>query len=129
MNENICAISTSLGVGAISIVRTSGPDVISIVSKIFKESDLTKAKTHTIHYGHIVDEEEIIDEVLVMLMRAPKTFTTEELEQEYDYYMAQKLLEKMLGTGLISVAEFNKITAKNRQTFSPFLSEIMPKMT
>ena len=58
-----------------------------------------------------------------------KTFTTEELEQEYDYYMAQKLLEKMLGTGLISVAEFNKITAKNRQTFSPFLSEIMPKMT
>jgi hypothetical protein len=58
-----------------------------------------------------------------------KTFTTEELEQEYDYYMAQKLLEKMLGTGLISVDEFNKITAKNRQSFSPFLSEIMPKMT
>lgn len=58
-----------------------------------------------------------------------KTFTTEELEKEYDYYMAQKLLEKMLGTGLISVDEFNKITAKNRQTFSPFLSEIMPKMT
>ena len=58
-----------------------------------------------------------------------KTFTTEELEQEYDYYMAQKLMEKMLGTGIISVAEFNKITAKNRQTFLPFLSEIMPKMT
>ena len=58
-----------------------------------------------------------------------KTFTTEELEQEYDYYMAQKLLEKMLGAGLISGDEFNKITAKNRQTFSPFLSEIMPKMT
>lgn len=58
-----------------------------------------------------------------------KTFTTKELEQEYDYYMAQKLLERMLGTGLISVDEFNKITAKNRQTFSPFLSEIMPRMT
>ena len=58
-----------------------------------------------------------------------KTFTTEELEQEYDYYMAQKLLEKMLGTGLISVNEFNRITEKNRQTFSPFLSGIMPKMT
>ncbi len=58
-----------------------------------------------------------------------KTFTTEELEKEYDYYMAQKLLEKMLGAGLISGDEFNKITAKNRQTFSPFLSEIMPKMT
>lgn len=58
-----------------------------------------------------------------------KTFTTEELEQEYDYYMAQKLLEKMLDTGLISSDEFNRITEKNRQTFSPFLSEIMPKMT
>lgn len=58
-----------------------------------------------------------------------KTFTLEELEQEYDYYMAQKLLEKMLDTGLISMDEFNRITEKNRQTFSPFLSEIMPKMT
>ncbi len=58
-----------------------------------------------------------------------KTFTTEELEQEFEYYMAQKLLEKMLDTGLISANEFNRITEKNRQTFSPFLSEIMPKMT
>lgn len=57
---------------------------------------------------------------------AVKVYTTEELQREYDYYMAQKLLEKMLGAGLISVEEFNKITAKNRQTFSPFLSEIMP---
>lgn len=58
-----------------------------------------------------------------------KTFTTEELEQEFEYYMAQKLLEKMLDTGLISSDEFNRITEKNRQTFSPFLSEIMPKIT
>lgn len=58
-----------------------------------------------------------------------KTFTTEELEQEFDYYMAQKLLEKLLGAGLVSVDEFNKITAKNRQTFSPFLAEIMPGLT
>lgn len=58
-----------------------------------------------------------------------KTFTTEELEQEFEYYMAQKLLEKMLDTGLISANEFNRITEKNRQAFSPFLSEIMPKMT
>ena len=55
-----------------------------------------------------------------------KAYTTEELQREYDYYMAQKLLEKMLGEGFISIDEFNKITAKNRQTFSPFLSEIMP---
>ncbi len=79
MNENICAISTSLGVGAISIVRTSGTDVVSIVNKIFKGDDLTKVNTHTINYGFIHDNGELIDEVLVMVMRAPKTFTMEDV--------------------------------------------------
>ena len=79
MNENICAISTSLGVGAISIVRASGPDVIEIVNSIFKGKDLTKVETHTINYGHIMDNDEIIDEVLVSIMRAPKTFTKEDV--------------------------------------------------
>lgn len=79
MNENICAISTSLGIGAISIVRASGPDVIEIVSKIFKGKDLTKVDTHTINYGFIMDGEEKIDEVLVSVMRAPKTFTCEDV--------------------------------------------------
>ena len=50
-------------------------------------------------------------------------------EKEYGYYMAQKWLESLLDKGKISVAEFNKITEKNRQSFSPFLAEIMPKMT
>lgn len=79
MNENICAISTSLGVGAISIVRASGPDVINIVNNIFKGKDLNLVDTHTINYGHIVDNNEIIDEVLVSIMRAPKTFTKEDV--------------------------------------------------
>ena len=56
-------------------------------------------------------------------------FTEEALQSEYDYYMAQKLLKKLLGAGLISEGEFNKITEKNRQTFSPYLVEIMPEMT
>lgn len=55
---------------------------------------------------------------------AVKVYTTEELQREYDYYMAQKLL-----IGLISAGEFNKITTKNRQTFSPYLAEIMPEIT
>ena len=59
MNENICAISTSLGVGAISIVRCSGPDVVEIVNSIFKGKDLTKVDSHTIIYGHIVDNDEV----------------------------------------------------------------------
>ena len=79
MNENICAISTSLGVGAISIVRASGPEVVEIVNKIFKGKDLTKVDTHTIHYGHIIDNNELIDEVLVSVMLAPRTFTREDV--------------------------------------------------
>ena len=59
MNDTIAAISTSLGVGAISIIRVSGDDAINIVNKIFKGKDLTKVKTHTIHYGYIIDKEEI----------------------------------------------------------------------
>lgn len=55
--------------------------------------------------------------------------TDAELQREYGYYMAQKLLKTLLDKGWISVEEFNKITEKNRQSFSPFLAEIMPEMT
>ena len=79
MNDTICAISTSLGVGAISIVRMTGKEAISIVSKLFDGTNLLEAKSHTIHYGHIKDNDEIIDEVLVSIMRSPKTFTREDV--------------------------------------------------
>ena len=79
MNDTICAISTALGVGAISIVRLSGKDAISIANKVFDGSDLTKAKSHTIHYGFIKDNGETIDEVLVSIMKSPKTFTREDI--------------------------------------------------
>ncbi len=80
METTIGAISTSLGVGAISIIRLSGPAAIEIVARIFDGTNLQKASSHTIHYGHIVDEnKKIIDEVLVMIMRSPKSFTTEDI--------------------------------------------------
>ena len=79
MNDTICAISTSQGVGAISIVRVSGPESISIVNRIFKGKDLTKVDSHTINYGHIVENQKIVDEVLVSIMKAPETFTTEDI--------------------------------------------------
>ena len=60
---------------------------------------------------------------------AEKNFTEEELQHEFDYFVAQQMLEKLLSMGNISVDVFNKITEKNRLTFSPYLSEIMPKMT
>ena len=79
MNDTIVAISTALGVGAISIVRVSGSEAISIVNSVFSGKDLTKVDSHTIHYGYIVDNEEKIDEVLVSVMKAPKTFTCEDV--------------------------------------------------
>ncbi|MDD6244097.1 MAG: tRNA uridine-5-carboxymethylaminomethyl(34) synthesis GTPase MnmE [bacterium] len=78
-NDTIAAIATKLGVGAISIIRVSGIDAIPLVNKIFKGKDLEKVKSHTIHYGYIVKDEEKIDEVLVTVMRAPKTFTREDV--------------------------------------------------
>ena len=79
MNDTICAISTALGIGAISIVRLTGKDAISIANKLFEGNDLNNAKSHTIHYGFMNDNDEIIDEVLVSIMRAPKTFTREDV--------------------------------------------------
>lgn len=113
MNENICAISTALGVGAISIVRCSGPDVISIVNKIFKGTNLENVPSHTIHYGHIVDGNEVIDEVLVSVMRAPKTFTKEdvvEINCHGGISTTNKVLELLLVSGcrMATPGEFTK---------------------
>lgn len=79
MEDTICAISTALGVGGISIIRVSGKDAINIVNSIFKGKDLTKVDSHTINYGHIVYEGDIVDEVLISIMRAPKTYTREDV--------------------------------------------------
>ena len=113
MNDTIVAISTALGVGAISIVRLSGPEAIEIVNNCFKGKDLTKVKTHTINYGHIIDQEEIIDEVLVSIMKAPKTYTTEdvvEINCHGGIISTKRILETMLihGARLAEPGEFTK---------------------
>ena len=77
--DTICAISTALGVGAISIIRVSGEDAIRKVALLFDGKNLEEVKSHTIHYGHIVYHGEVIDEVLVSVLKAPKTYTKEEL--------------------------------------------------
>ena len=79
MEDTIVAISTALGVGAISIVRLSGKDAIEIVNNCFEGKDLTKAKSHTINYGYIKNDNEIIDEVLVSIMKEPRTYTKENI--------------------------------------------------
>ena len=101
MNDTIAAISTALGVGAISIIRVSGDKSIEIVNKIL-DKDLEKVKSHTIVYGHIVDNENIIDEVLVSVMRAPKTFTTEDIVEINSHggpATTNKILEVLLLSG------------------------------
>lgn len=78
--DTIAAISTPIGEGGISIVRTSGEDAVKIANEIFKGADLSKVPTHTVHYGHIVDPatNKTIDEVMATVLRAPKTFTRED---------------------------------------------------
>lgn len=77
----IVGISTPFAKGAISIIRLSGKGCIDIINRIFKGKDLTKAKSHTIHYGHIIDLEnkELLDEVLISIFLAPKTYTKEDV--------------------------------------------------
>ena len=79
MNDTIVGISTALGVGAISIIRVSGSEAINIVNLVFKEKNLNNVDTHTIHYGHIFDGDDVIDEVLVSVMKKPKSYTTEDV--------------------------------------------------
>ncbi|AGM98601.1 tRNA uridine-5-carboxymethylaminomethyl(34) synthesis GTPase MnmE [Streptococcus iniae] len=77
--DTITAISTPLGEGAIGIVRLSGTDALNIAKKVFKGKDLASVASHTINYGHICDPmtQKVIDEVMVSVMLAPKTFTRE----------------------------------------------------
>ena len=112
MNDTICAISTALGVGAISIIRVSGDEAIDIVNKIF-DKDLTKKESHTINYGHIVYKGEIIDEVMVSIMKSPKTFTKEdivEINSHGGVAVTNKVLEILLleGARLAEPGEFTK---------------------
>ena len=113
MEDTIAAISTAQGVGAISIIRVSGADAIKIVSKIFSNKKFYDAPSHTIHYGYIMDGDEKIDEVLVTIMRAPKTFTKEdivEINAHGGIMTTDKILELLLVNGcrLAEPGEFTK---------------------
>ena len=113
MEDTIAAISTTLGVGAISIVRLSGKNAIDIVNKIFNGPNLNKVSSHTINYGKIVKNNEVIDEVLVSVMKSPKSFTTEdvvEINCHGGIATTNKVLELVLNNGarLAEPGEFTK---------------------
>ncbi|MCL5674223.1 MAG: tRNA uridine-5-carboxymethylaminomethyl(34) synthesis GTPase MnmE [Candidatus Omnitrophica bacterium] len=84
-NDTICAISTPLGIGGIGLIRLSGPDTYRIIKKIFMSKNekipVSKWKSHTVRYGYIVDNEKIVDEVLITIMRKPKSYTREDMAE------------------------------------------------
>lgn len=114
MEDTIVAISTASGVGAISIIRLSGPNALEVASSIFKGKDLKKVASHTINHGYIIDKNgSIIDEVLVSVMLAPKTYTTEdivEINTHGGIASTNKVLELCLvnGARLAQPGEFTK---------------------
>jgi len=113
MKDTIVAISTSLGVGAISIIRLSGKEAIKIVNDSFIGKNLLKVETHTINYGYIKNKEEKIDEVLVSIMKAPHTYTKEDIVEincHGGIITTNKILEIMLNNGarLAEPGEFTK---------------------
>lgn len=112
MDDTICAISTAVGIGAISIIRTSGNESIDIVNKIF-DKDLKKLDSHTINYGHIIYNNEIIDEVMVSVLKAPKTYTKEdiiEINCHGSIATTNKILELLIENGarIAEPGEFTK---------------------
>ncbi|RWZ54737.1 tRNA uridine-5-carboxymethylaminomethyl(34) synthesis GTPase MnmE [Halobacillus fulvus] len=113
--DTITAISTPMGEGAIAIVRLSGPEAVSISARLFQGKDLNEVQSHTMHYGKIIDPEtgEMAEEVMVSVMRAPKTFTREDIVEincHGGLVSVNRVLEIILASGarLAEPGEFTK---------------------
>lgn len=115
--DTIAAIATAMGNSGIGIVRISGEEAVKIADRVFRlkggKEKLANQKSHTIHYGFICDGEEIIDEVLVMLMRGPRSFTAEdtvEIDCHGGMLVTRRILEAVLRNGarLADPGEFTK---------------------
>ena len=105
-NDTICAIATANGAGAIATIRLSGSESIQIASKLFKshkdDFDLVKAKSHGLYFGKIIDGDELIDEVLLSLFKAPNSYTGEdsiEISCHGSPYIQQRILESLINYG------------------------------
>ncbi|MEQ8926606.1 MAG: tRNA uridine-5-carboxymethylaminomethyl(34) synthesis GTPase MnmE [Fulvivirga sp.] len=118
--DTIVALSTPPGVGAIGVIRLSGTDAITITNKVFKGKDLSKQESHTIHFGTIRDGEKIIDEVLVSLFKAPKSFTKEnvvEISCHGSPFILKQVIKVLLSNGarLAKPGEFTQRAFINGQ--------------
>lgn len=100
MSETIAAIATASG-GALSVIRVSGDTAIACVDRIFSK-DIRNANGYTVHYGEIRENEEPVDEVLVTVFRAPKSYTGEDLVEISGHggsFVTRKVLSLVLGSG------------------------------
>ena len=115
--ETIAAIATAMSDSGIGIIRISGEDSISIAEKIYRSKlnnkKLSQVKSHTIHYGFIYDEDELLDEVMVAVMKAPNSYTTEntvEINCHGGILIMNRILEAVMKNGarLAEPGEFKR---------------------
>lgn len=114
--DTIAAIATALSPSGIGIIRISGDEAIEVADKIYRSRNgrkLSESDTHTIHYGHIFDGEEMIDEVMVLVMRAPHSFTREntvEIDCHGGVYVMNRILQTVIhyGARMAEPGEFTK---------------------
>lgn len=106
MKTTIAAVATAMSASGIGIVRISGNEAMNVISRIYRSKEgrkkIKEVPSHTIHYGYIYDEDELIDEVLVMVMKAPKTYTGEdtvEIDCHGGVYAVQRVLQTVLKNG------------------------------
>lgn len=118
LNDTIVAQSTPQGKGAIGIIRLSGKNSITIINSIFPSKDLSKEKSHTIHFGNIKYENEIIDEVLVSIFKEPKSYTKENIV-EISCHGSNYIIKKILS---ITVELGARVANKGEFTFRSFLN-------
>lgn len=100
--RTIVALSTPAGSGAIGVIRLSGPDAIGITDGIFRGRLLSEQASHTLHFGRVVDGDELVDEVVASLFRAPNSYTGEdvvEISCHGSAYILQRVLELCIGAG------------------------------
>ena len=123
-NDTICAIATPHGMGAIAVVRVSGSNAFPIVSQMFTQNgnpfDISKMVSHRAYYGHIMEHDELLDEVLVTFFKAPHSFTGEdsaEISVHGSVFVQQKLLQVLIAHGcrMAEAGEFTRRAFVNRK--------------
>ena len=102
IDDTIVALATPFGKGAIAVVRHSGKDAISIASKCFKGAELKKVDSHTVHYGHLINSTEVVDEVMLSVFKAPRTYTAEDVVEVSCHgstYIQERVVQLFLDNG------------------------------